>query len=230
VPEGFTVQEALARLADESDLSAKQLARAARDTGKLGLPAWSGGDVEGYLFPSTYTIDPGVSATDVLGQMVGRFREVSDEISLEKGARQLGVSPREVVIVASLIEAEASRAQDLGKVARVIYNRLDDGMKLQLDSTVKFAEGSSDSIYTTEKERNNPSLYNTYQHEGLPPTAIDSPGERALRAALDPTPGDWLYFVTVDLDTGRTLFADTFREHDRNTDKLDAYCADSDLC
>ncbi len=230
VPEGFTVQETLDRLADETDLSARQLSEAARDTDQLALPPWSGDDVEGYLFPSTYTIGPGVSAVDALGQMVAEFRGVSEELSLEAGAQQLGISPREVVIVASLIEAEASRPQDLGKVAQVIYNRLDAGMMLQLDSTVKFAEGSSDSIYTTEQERSNPSRYNTYQWKGLPPTAINSPGARALRAALHPTSGNWMYFVTVDLDTGRTLFADTFRQHKRYVAKLTAYCRESDLC
>jgi len=230
VPEGFTVRETLSRLAEGSDLSAESLSEAARATSRLGLPSWSGDDVEGYLFPSTYTVDPGASANDVLAQMVSRFREVSADIALERGARRLGVTPREVVIVASLIQAEASRPQDFGKVARVIYNRLDDKMLLQLDSTVKFAEGSSDSIYTTAEERDNPSRYNTYRYKGLPPTAINSPGEQALRAALDPTPGDWMYFVTVDLDTGRTLFAETFRQHQRYVAKLTAYCRESDMC
>lgn len=230
VPEGFTVQETLARLADETGLGSRQLAAAARSPDRLGLPAWSGGDVEGFLYPSTYTIEPGAGATDALAQMVGRFRGVADDLSLQQGAQRLGVSPREVVVVASLIEAEASRAKDFGKVARVVYNRLDDGMRLQLDSTVHFANGSSGSIYTTDKERENPSRYNTYEHAGLPPTAIDAPGEQALRAALSPTPGDWLYFVTVNVETGRTLFTDSYRKHQRNAAKSDAYCADSDLC
>jgi UPF0755 protein len=163
--------------------------------------------------------------------MVSEFSRQAASLSLEERAGDLGMSPKEIVIVASLVQAEASRPQDFGKVARTIYNRLDARMRLQLDSTVHFASGDdTGDVFTSDEQRNNPSLYNTYQHEGLPPGAIDSPGQRALRAALDPTRGDWRYFVTVNLETGRTLFTDSFAEHKRNVTKLNAFCADSDLC
>ncbi len=229
IPEGFTVAEIIERLGDETDLAVKDLASAAERAGALGLPAWAEGDVEGFLYPSTYTVDPGTDATGALAAMVEQFRQRADELRLEERAQEVGLTPREVVIVASLVQAEASRPQDFGKVARVIYNRLDEQMMLQLDSTVKYITGSS-GVYTTDEERDNPSRYNTYEHEGLPPTAIDSPGERALRAALEPTPGDWMYFVTVNFETGRTLFADSYQQHLRNDAKKDAYCAQSDLC
>ncbi|MBA2640991.1 MAG: endolytic transglycosylase MltG [Nocardioidaceae bacterium] len=230
VPEGMTVQEALAQITRAADLRLPQLRSAARDTARLQLPAYAGGDVEGYLFPATYPIQPRATAAEVLGAMVARFREEAIDLSLRERAQRAGITPGRAVVVASLIEAEVSRPQDLAKVAAVIYNRLDDGMALQLDSTVSFANHSSGSIYTTPKERRNPSQYNTYQHRGLPPTAINAPGARALDAALDPAKGEWRYFVTVNVETGRTLFARGFQQHQRNVRTFDRYCAESDLC
>jgi UPF0755 protein len=231
VPEGFTVDETLDLLAREGGLSREELVRATRSPGRLDLPVWAGGDVEGYLYPSTYGVDGRTSAAGLLTQMVAEFSEKATELSLVDRARAGGVTPQEAVIVASLVQAEASRPQDFGKVARTIYNRLDAGMRLQLDSTVHYANGDdSGSVYTSDEQRDNPSLYNTYQHAGLPPGAIDSPGQRALEAALDPPAGSWRYFVTVDLESGRTLFADRFAEHRRNVAQLRAFCADSDLC
>jgi UPF0755 protein len=231
VPEGLTVGETIERLVDDGGLSRSALVRAAGAPQRLGLPAWAGGDLEGYLFPSTYRIQPRADEADALAQMVTEFSRQASALSLVDRAGDVQMSPREIVIVASLVQAEASRPQDFGKVARTIYNRLDAGMRLQLDSTVHFAAGDEGGdVFTTDEQRDNPSLYNTYRHKGLPPGAIDSPGQRALEAALDAPPGDWLYFVTVDLETGRTLFADTFAEHQRNADKLKAFCTDSDLC
>jgi UPF0755 protein len=103
----------------------------------------------------------------------------------------------------------------MGKVARVLENRLADGMPLQLDTTVNYANGKS-GITTTAEDRANPSPYNTYVHTGLPPGAIGNPGEEAIRAVLNPTPGDWRFFVVVDPDTGETRFAVTAAEHNQN--------------
>ena len=111
---------------------------------------------------------------------------------------------------ASIVQAEAGSVEDMGKVARVLDNRLADGMPLQLDTTVNYANGKS-GITTTPQDRQNPSPYNTYVHPGLPPGPISNPGEEALRAVLTPTPGDWLFFVVVDPDTGETRFAATAR-------------------
>jgi UPF0755 protein len=119
------------------------------------------------------------------------------------------------VTEASIVQAEAGSTEDMGKVARVLDNRLADGMPLQLDTTVNYANGKS-GITTTSEDRQNPSPYNTYVHPGLPPGAISNPGEEALRAVLDPTPGDWRFFVVVDPDTGETRFAVTAEEHQQN--------------
>ena len=231
VPEGFTVGETIERLVDEGGLSRPDLVRALRFPRELGLPSWAKGDLEGYLYPSTYRIEPHTEAADALARMVQEFTQQATTLSLEQRAAELELSPQDVVIVASLVQAEASRPQDFGRVARTIYNRLDAGMRLQLDSTVHFAAGDdSGDVFTSDVQRDKPSRYNTYLHAGLPPGAIDSPGERALKAALDAPPGNWRYFVTVNLETGRTLFASTFAQHKRNTAKLHAFCADSDLC
>ena len=115
--------------------------------------------------------------------------------------------------MASLIEAEAKLPVDMPKVARVIYNRLDKGMRLQFDSTVHFAVGGAQRITTTDAERNTDSPYNTYKISGLPAGPICSPGEAAIAAALNPAVGDWIYFVSVNPDTGETRYGVTAQEH-----------------
>jgi UPF0755 protein len=114
----------------------------------------------------------------------------------------------------------------MGKVARVIENRLADGMALQLDTTVNYANNKG-GLTTTEADRQNPSPYNTYLHPGLPPGAISNPGEDALRAVLNPTPGDWRFFVVVDPDTGDTRFAATKAEHDQNVQLFRQWLAEN---
>ncbi len=134
------------------------------------------------------------------------------------------MDPYEVVIVASLIQAETNRKQDYAKVARVIYNRLNHGMRLQFDSTLKYALARNGSVFTSDSVRKTPGPYNTYLNKGLPPTPINSPTEDQLRAALNPAQGSWLYFVTINLDTGETAFASTLAEHNANRAKLTAWC------
>jgi UPF0755 protein len=128
-----------------------------------------------------------------------------------------------VLIVASIIEREVNQDQYRAKVARVLYNRLDQGMPLSLDSTVIYAENLSTNT-TTPKDRASSSKYNTYKHKGLPPGPIAAPGKAALDAAANPEPGKWLYFTTVDFDTGETKFAETFAEHEKNVAQWQAWC------
>jgi cell division protein YceG involved in septum cleavage len=124
------------------------------------------------------------------------------------------------------VQAEAGSVEDMGKVARVLDNRLADGMPLQLDTTVNYANGKG-GITTTADDRANPSPYNTYLYPGLPPGAINNPGEDALRAVLNPTPGDWRFFVVVDPDTGDTRFAATKAEHDANVELFRQWLRDN---
>jgi UPF0755 protein len=209
VPEGLNATQVLQRVADEAGLPLDQLQAAAADPAALGLPAYANGLLEGFLFPATYDIEPGDTPVAVLSEMVSGTVRVLDELQIPAEQR-LGV-----VTEASIVQAEAGSVEDMGKVARVLDNRLADGMPLQLDTTVNYANGKN-GITTTAEDRANPSPYNTYVHTGLPPGAIGNPGEEAIRAVLNPTPGDWRFFVVVDPDTGETRFGVTAAEHNQN--------------
>ena len=209
LPEGLTVQRTLARLAEATGRPEAEFQAAAADAVSLGLPAYANGVLEGFLFPATYDVEPDDAPADILREMVTRSGQVLDEL-------QIPVEQRLAVVTkASLVQAEAGSVEDMGKVARVLENRLAVGMALQLDTTVNYANNKG-GITTTAQDRANPSLYNTYVHPGLPPGAISNPGEDALRSVLAPTPGDWLFFVVVDPDTGETRFGATADEHQQN--------------
>jgi uncharacterized YceG family protein len=209
LPEGLTVKATLAKLAEASGRPLPELEAAAANPAALGLPAYAGGTLEGFLFPATYDFEPGTTPTDMLSQMVDRAVHAFDDLQIPEADRLT------VLTKASLVQAEASTPEDMAKVARVLENRLADGMPLQLDTTVNYANGKS-GITTTSADRANPSPYNTYVHPGLPPGAINNPGEQALRAVLDPAEGEWRFFVVVDPDTGETRFAVTGAEHQQN--------------
>ncbi len=204
LPEGLRLDETLRITSERTGLPLAELEAAVVDSGDLGLPEWSAGRAEGFFFPASYDVIPGRTAAEVLGAMVGRFDIAADEISLEKRAKRTGLTPYEVLIVASLVEAEAA-PEDFRKVARVVYNRLEQGMKLQFDSTVNYAL-RQDTFFLTEDMLTTSSPYNTFVIDGLPPGPINSPGQEALDAALNPAKGDWIYFVTVDPETLTTRF------------------------
>ena len=126
--------------------------------------------------------------------------------------------------------AATTRDEDYPKVARAIYNRLDDGMALQSDATVAYANGLSGEVFTTAEQRAVDSPYNTYANTGLPPGPIGNPGETTIDAALHPADGDWLYWVVVNLKTGETVFSNTYAEHQQAVEQLQEYCAHSDAC
>ncbi len=189
----------------------------------LGLPSWAKDNPEGFLFPATYDVEPDATAASVLAQLVKRFNQALVDTDLETRAAAVGKSPLEVLTIASLIQAEAKLAVDFPKIARVIYNRLDDGMKLQFDTTVIYANGGKKSVTTTAEQRAKDSPYNTYMYAGLPPGPIDSPGQAAIEAALAPAEGDWIYFVAVNPDTGETKYGVTAAEHARNVEEFRAW-------
>lgn len=128
-----------------------------------------------------------------------------------QASNSVGLTPYEMVTAASLVEREAPEG-DFDKVARVILNRLDENQKLEFDSTVNY-DVSDQEVATTDEDRGRETPWNTYAKEGLPETPIASPGIRALQAVEHPADGDWLYFVTVDLD-GRTVFNRSFDDHE----------------
>jgi len=209
LPEGLTVTKTLAKLAQQTGRPLADLQAAATNTALLGLPAYANGSLEGFLFPATYDIEPGTTPTDILRQMVARGIKAMNDLNIPEAQRL------QVLTEASIVQAEAGSVEDMGKVATVLNNRLADGMPLQLDTTVNYANGKS-GITTTAQDRQNPSPYNTYLHPGLTPGPISNPGEEALRAVLNPTPGQWRYFVVVDPHSGDTRFAVTGAEHQQN--------------
>lgn len=210
VPEGFSAPEVFARFSEGTGIPAAEFEAAAADP-SIGLPPEAGGAVEGYLFPATYDFEPDTTPVAMVTAMVTRSLQALDTVGVPVERRA------EVLVRASLVEEEARNPEDFGKVARVLENRLAVGMHLQLDSTVNFATGQS-GVTTTEADRATDSPYNTYLYPGLPPGPVSSPGEAAMTAVLEPTPGDWLYFVAVNPDTGETRFAVTDSEHAANVE------------
>ncbi|HEX4660371.1 MAG TPA: endolytic transglycosylase MltG [Streptosporangiaceae bacterium] len=209
IPEGLRLAQILSHLGGaKSPIPASAYAKALKDTAALGLPSYANGNPEGYLFPATYDITPGMNATSVLQAMVTRFKTEAANIDLPHAAAAVHLPPGKVITVASILEAEGGNPKYYSRVAEVIYNRLSQGMNLGLQSTVDYALHSF-AIKLTYAQAHVDSPYNTYIHPGLPPGPIDSPGDAAIQAALHPAHGDLLYFVTVDLKTGLTEFTNT---------------------
>jgi UPF0755 protein len=229
IPEGWTVDQIVARLAAETDFSKGQYEKVLKRPAKIGLPKYAHGNAEGYLFPATYMIPPNASPTSILTTMVDRWREAAEEADLVGAAKRLGYTPGQLMIVASLVEAESNREQDRGKVARVIYNRIEtdatNGL-LQIDASVNYglARGNLGvGLTTADLEVDTP--YNTYLNPGLPPTPIEAPGDAAIAAAAHPSNGPWVYYVTVNLRTGETKFTESYDEFLKFKAEFKEYCA-----
>ena len=207
IPEGLRMSLILSVLEHKSagTLPASAFAAAVKDTAALGLPAYANGKPEGYLFPATYDFNPGTSALGMLQAMVARFNQEATTIDLPAAAKAAHLTPGQVVTVASILQAEAGSPKYYRQVAEVIYNRLNLGMKLGLDSTVNYALHRF-GVHLTVSQLHVNSPYNTFIHTGLPPGPIDNPGDAAIQAALHPDHGNLLYFVTVNLQTGLTKF------------------------
>ena len=230
IPEGFRSGEILERIAKETHIELVDLEAVLDNPAGLGLPEYANGNVEGYLFPATYVVPPNMTAEEFLNMMVTKTKTVLTELDVESKAAELGQTPGEIMTIASIIQGEARNAEDFPKVSRVIYNRLEKGMALEMDSTVHFVSDSRGDAWTSSTERDSDSKYNTYKFSGLPPGPIGAPGEAAIKAALNPASGNWFFFVTVDLESGETIFEETYAAHLKNVAKLSEYCKTSDLC
>jgi len=223
IPEGLSAAQALERLAEGTGVPLADLQAAAADYVALGVPA-EAPSIEGFLFPATYDFDPGTPARDIVQRLV-------TEMISRLDAR--GVAPEDrfrVVTMAALVQREAGPApEDLPKIARVFYNRLDAGWNLESDATVAYGTGRTGNVSTTPEERadaSNP--YNTYANPGLPAGPIGLPGEAALDAAISPADGPWFFFVAVNLFTGETVFSTTGAEHEAAVEQWRAWCNEND--
>ncbi|MEW5632458.1 endolytic transglycosylase MltG [Streptomyces hydrogenans] len=214
VPEGrraAQVYEAVDRALALPDGAAREAAAA--PAAALGLPAAAGGNPEGYLFPATYPLPEGTTAEGLLRYMVATAARHFGTPAIAEAARAQGLDPYQVLIVASIAQAEADTPDDMARVARVVHNRLARDMPLQMDSTLNYALGRS-TVDTTLDDTRIDGPYNTYARTGLPPTPIGNPGDQAMAAALHPPAGDWLYFVTVA--PGDTRFTADYATHQAN--------------
>ena len=222
-PEGRRSSDVLSMLAKRTHIPLKSFQRAAANPKALGLPSYAHGRVEGFLYPFTYDPSPTATATAILKSMVEQFKKAADSINLESEAKRVHRSPYEVLIIASLVQAESGTADDMPKVARVIENRLNNSQpylhKLQLDSTVMYGLGKY-GIIASSADTQSTSPYNTYQRPGLPPGPICNPGEEALKATLHPKKGPWLYFVTTNPKQHVTKFTDSFAEFQQFRNEL----------
>jgi len=214
---------------DKRCVAAADLKSAAADgpLSSLNVPEWAvaGAGVmgnshrrlEGLIAPGTWNIDPSAPPKQILATLIAESNDHYVRGGLLETAEALNLSPYEVLIVGSLVQKE-SKPADFAKVARVIYNRLDsDYDRLEFDSTVNYPLDRQE-VATTDKDRHTETPWNTYAKAGLPATPICSPGDDALAAAERPEAGDWLYFVTVDMD-GTTLFTADYQEHLTNIQK-----------
>ncbi|HEY2579563.1 MAG TPA: endolytic transglycosylase MltG [Streptosporangiaceae bacterium] len=214
IPEGWRVSQILAALGKDSGISLSAYQAAIKNTAALGLPSYAGGNPEGYLYPATYQIQPDANAAAVLKAMVTAFNSEAAGISLTQAAKAVHLTPAQVIVVASLAQAEAGKDSDMPKIAEVIYNRMAQHMPLDFDSTVMFALNTY-GISASDQQLKVNSPYNTYAHTGLPPGPIDSPGNLAIQAALHPAHGTWLYFVDVNPKTKDTVFTSSETEFEQ---------------
>lgn len=233
-PEGMTLAQMASRLSSKMTfMSADDFLRASSDGSVVSELAPDGTtNLEGLLFPDTYQVSGDGTEATVVGKMADMMERVARQTNLVEGARLRGLSPYEVLIVASMIEREAKVPEDRAKIAQVIYNRLEAGMNLEIDAAVKYGQDPS-MTWTEMKATDTP--YNVYLRKGLPPTPIANPGRASIQAALAPAgnpPSDdeacrslpagvkcsYLYYVLAD-ESGRHVFASTYDQHLVNIEK-----------
>jgi UPF0755 protein len=220
IPEGLRLTQIQAQLGAHSGIPLADYQQALKQPATLGLPTYANGKAEGYLFPATYEVQPSQTATDVLKTMVQRFNQEADSDNLTAAATAAHLTAGQVITVASLIQAEGGNTSYYPRIARVIYNRLNKNMKLQLDSTVMYGLNTFGIIASNAQLQSN-SPYNTYRFAGLPPGPIDSPGHSAIEAALHPSPGNDLYFVTTNPKTGLTQFTSSQTQFEQFRQELE---------
>ena len=227
IKEGWSVDQTIDALVEGTGLAREDYEAAVADPTVYGIAA-DAPSVEGYLFPARYSFDPGIDAAGAINTVIARTFQSLD------GAGVAVEDRHRVLTIASLIQREAgSNPDDFYKVSRVIQNRLAQGMLLQFDSTSHYGyawqhgERLESSVFTSTAELEDDNPYNTYRHVGLPIGPIGAAGDLAIEAALAPAEGDWLYFVTVNLETGETKFTNTNAEHNAAVEQLRKWCRET---
>ena len=206
IPEGFRAVQIFKELSEVSGIPVSEFEKAAEDLSGLGIPEQAL-TVEGYLFPATYSFDKEATAKSIIETMVSRMK---------KELVDFGVPERqwhELLTLASIVQREAKLEPDFFKVSRVFANRIELDMKLETDPTITYSYSGKDMSEVSREEQIEHG-YNTYLLPGLPPGPIASPGSLAIEATLNPVPGDWLFFVTINLASGETKFSRTLAEHE----------------
>jgi UPF0755 protein len=213
--EGLVIAEMAAVFEERGFGPAAEFERAAKNRALIADLDQEARDLEGYLFPETYALPRGTSADELVAQMVGLFRRLYTD-GLQAEAARAGLTTRQVVTLASLVEKETARREERPLVAAVYRNRMAIGMGMQADPTVIYAlrqAGRYDGNLSRDDLQFD-SPYNTYRYAGLPPGPIASPGLASIEATLRPADVRHLYFVSRN--DGSHVFADTLAEHNRN--------------
>ncbi len=215
IPEGFDAADIARLVASKTAITDQQYISAAGAQGKK-LPLAGGRQarsLEGFLFPSTYNLDPGISAAALISEQLAAFSAQTSGLDWDgsKGGRTAppSLTPYQILIVASMVEREAKLPEERPLVAAVIYNRLAAGMKLEVDATVQYAIGSWKQDLT-EQDLQVDSPYNTRRYPGLPPGPICNPGLASIRAALQPAKVDYLYYVATGDAAGHHFFTRSY--------------------
>jgi UPF0755 protein len=215
IAEGKAISQIKDQLDEEGKVSGSEYVGLAGQLTKFDLPYLAGAQIEGVttleglLFPSTYFLSEGQSASELIKQQLLAFTNQTASLPWSD-ALALKVTPYQIVIIASIIEKECRVPDERANVARVIYNRLAINMPLQIDATVRFAVNKwTGALSSADLAKS--SQYNTYLNKGLPPAPICNPGVATLRAALEPADGDWLYYVLKDT-TGNHFFTSSYQE------------------
>lgn len=220
VPEGYPLEQ-IAGLLEEKGIVSKDVFLREAQEGAFDYPFLADlptgpARLEGYLFPDTYHLSRNISAHEIIDLMLKRFLQEMESLNYARRAEQVGLTLREALIIASLVEKEAKVDEERPLIAGVIFNRLRRGMPLQIDATVQYALGSHrPKLFYKDLEVDSP--YNTYKITGLPPSPIASPGRASLLAAVNPEKTDYLYYVAKP--DGTHAFAKTLAEHNANKRK-----------
>ncbi|MHB9053097.1 MAG: endolytic transglycosylase MltG [Thermoleophilia bacterium] len=212
VPEGFSLDDIASLVATKTAITRDAYIAAATPQGRT-LPlggATDATDLEGFLFPSTYNLDPGTDAASLIAEQLDSFKSETASLDWES-AKKMGLTEYQVLTVASMVEREAKVPEERPLVAAVIYNRLNMGMKLEIDATVQYAIGSWKRDLTVD-DLATPSPYNTRLYAGLPPGPICNPGIESIKAALHPAQVDYIYYVATGDDAGHHIFTSSYDE------------------